>query len=131
MDQIRQQIGLEYTLKMAITNNRRIAMNHTILERQPPREIMPGFHGRLVHSDNMTFVHWNIDAGASLPEHAHMHEQVVNVISGEFELTVNGETQLLKPKQVVCIPSNASHSGRALTDCYIIDVFYPVREDYR
>jgi quercetin dioxygenase-like cupin family protein len=106
-------------------------MNHTILERQPPREIMPGFHGRLVHSDNMTFVHWNIDAGASLPEHAHMHEQVVNVISGEFELTVDGETQVLKPKQVVCIPSNASHSGRALTDCYIIDVFYPIREDYR
>lgn len=23
------------------------------------------------------------------------------------------------------------HSGRALTDCRVIDVFYPVREDYR
>jgi hypothetical protein len=23
------------------------------------------------------------------------------------------------------------HSGKALTKCYIIDPFYPVREDYR
>lgn len=92
---------------------------------------MPGFHGRMVHSDKMTFAYWNIDAGASLPEHSHMHEQVVNVISGQFELTVNGITRKLGPKQVVCIPSNALHSGKAITDCYIIDVFYPVREDYR
>ena len=106
-------------------------MNLTTLEQQTPREIMPGFHGRLVHSYNMTFVHWDIDAGASLPEHSHMHEQVVNVISGQFELTVDGETQVIKPKQVVCIPSNAAHSGKALTDCYIIDVFHPIREDYR
>ena len=106
-------------------------MNHIKLKDQAPREIMPGFHGKLVHSDQMTFVHWKIDAGAELPEHAHVHEQVVNVIEGEFELIVNGESQLLKPREVVCIPSNASHSGRAITDCYIIDVFYPIREDYR
>lgn len=92
---------------------------------------MPGFHGRLVHSDNMTFAYWTIDAGASLPEHSHMHEQVVNVITGEFELTVSGETKQLSSNEVACIPSNALHSGKAITDCYILDVFYPVREDYR
>lgn len=108
-----------------------MTMNHTDLTSLEPREIMPGFKGRLVHSDNMTFVHWDISKGASLPEHSHMHEQVVNVISGEFELTVDGESQILKPKDVVCIPSDAGHSGQALTDCYIIDVFYPIREDYR
>ena len=106
-------------------------MNHVQLNTLEPREIMPGFHGRLVHSDNMTFVHWNIDKGASLPEHFHQHEQVVNVISGEFELIVDGESQTLQPRDVVCIPSNAKHSGKALTNCYIIDVFYPTREKYR
>ena len=60
-----------------------------------------------------------------------MHEQVVNVLRGEFELTVDGETKHLKPNDVACIPSNAVHSGKAITDCYILDVFYPVREDYR
>ncbi len=106
-------------------------MNYTELNKQSSREIMPGFHGKFVHSDNMTFVHWKIDAGAALPEHAHLHEQVVNVIEGEFELIVDGESRTLKPRQVACIPGHAKHSGRALTDCYIVDVFYPVREDYR
>lgn len=106
-------------------------MNHFEVQSIQAKEIMPGFHGRMVHSDKMTFAYWNIDAGASLPEHSHMHEQVVNVISGQFELTVNGNTRMLGPKQVVCIPSKALHSGKAITDCYIIDVFCPVREDYR
>ncbi len=85
----------------------------------------------MVHSDNMTFAHWHIDAGAPLPEHSHMHEQVVNVITGEFELTVDGVTEIIGAGEVAIVPSNAIHSGKALKDCYIIDVFYPVRKDYR
>ena len=106
-------------------------MKQVNLQDLEKREIMPGFHGRMVHSDNMSFVYWDINAGALLPEHSHMHEQVVNVITGEFELVVNGESQTLGPMEVACIPSSAIHSGKAITDCYIIDVFYPVREDYR
>jgi len=101
------------------------------LEQIEPREIMPGFSGKLVHSANMTFAHWEIKKGAPLPEHSHHHEQVVNMIEGEFELTVEGEKHLLKAPAVFIIPSNAKHTGRAITDCKVIDVFYPIREDYR
>jgi len=79
----------------------------------------------------MTFAHWKITAGATLPEHAHVHEQVVNMIEGVFELTISGETRKLNQGSVAIIPSKALHSGKALTDCRIIDVFYPIREDYR
>lgn len=95
------------------------------------KELVPGFAGRFIHTENLTFAFWEIKAGSSLPEHSHLHEQVVNMIDGEFELTVNGETQILRPNVVVIIPPNTKHSGRAITDCNIIDVFYPVREDYR
>ncbi len=95
------------------------------------REIFPGFKVHFVHSANMTFAHWTIKAGALLPEHAHRHEQVVNMIQGEFELTLSGETRRLGPGCVAIIPSNALHSGKAITDCRIIDAFYPIREDYR
>jgi len=46
-------------------------------------------------------------------------------------MTVNGQTQVCEAGGIVTIPPNALHSGKALTDCYIIDVFRPVREDYK
>jgi quercetin dioxygenase-like cupin family protein len=103
-------------------------MNWSEIEEQTP---IPGFHGKVQHSGSMSFVLWRIDAGALLPEHRHVHEQVVNVYEGTFELTVDGVTQICGPGSVAAIPSNALHSGKALTDCRILDVFSPVREDYR
>lgn len=95
------------------------------------RETFPGFKVHFVHSANMTFAHWKIEAGALLPQHSHPHEQVVNMIEGQFELTIDGATKLLGPDSVAIIPSHAVHSGRAVTPCWIIDAFYPIREDYR
>ncbi len=94
-------------------------------------EIVPGFRARFVHSGHMTLAYWNITAGASLPDHAHPHEQIVNIIEGEFEFTLDGDKRILKAGSVVNIPSNVKHSGKAITNCKIIDAFYPVREDYR
>lgn len=101
------------------------------LEDLPAKQPFPGFKVRFVHSATMTFAHWAIESGAVLPEHSHPHEQVANVIQGEFELTIDGKSQQLGPGSIGIIPSNAKHSGRAITHCHIIDVFYPIREDYR
>ncbi|MBU6401765.1 MAG: cupin domain-containing protein [Verrucomicrobia bacterium] len=101
------------------------------LDERKAREVFPGFSGRFVHSAHMTFVHWTVEAGAVFPRHAHPHEQVVNLIDGEFELTVGGETRKLGPRSIAVIPANVEHAGRALTACRILDVFYPIREDYR
>jgi quercetin dioxygenase-like cupin family protein len=79
----------------------------------------------------MTFVYWFIDAGAVMPEHGHPHEQVVNVLEGEFDLIVEGKTYEAKPGFVAILPSNAKHGGKAKTNVRILDVFYPVRDDYR
>ena len=105
-------------------------MSFIDLSRIDAEELIPGFSVRFVHSENMTFAHWEIEQDAELPEHSHMHEQVAHVTHGEFELTVDGETKVLGPGTVAVIPSNAVHSGRAVTACRILDVFYPVREDY-
>lgn len=96
-----------------------------------PRQLMPGFQGRLVHTENVTLAFWEIDADAVLPEHQHPHEQTAIVQEGRFEMTFAGETRILKPGDVAVIPGDTPHSGRALTRCQIIDVFQPVREDYR
>jgi quercetin dioxygenase-like cupin family protein len=56
---------------------------------------------------------------------------VTNVIEGVFDLTIERETVRLESGSVVIIPPNAVHHGRSVTKCRIIDVFHPVREDYR
>ena len=101
------------------------------LDTLPVREVFPGFHGRFVHSDSMTLAYWNIDEGAMAPAHAHPHEQVVTMQEGELELVVGGATHHLRAGDIVPIPGNVVHSARALTACRVLDVFSPVREDYR
>ena len=95
------------------------------------KQMLPGFYARMHHTENMTVSFWDIDAGASLPEHSHPHEQITTIIRGTFEMTVAGEKKVIEPGFMVVIPSHAMHSAIALTDCHIMDVFYPVREDYR
>jgi quercetin dioxygenase-like cupin family protein len=76
-------------------------------------------------------MYWKIDAGAAVPEHSHMHEQVATVLQGVFELTIDGETALLEPGRVAVIPPHAKHSGHAVTYCELLDVFLPEREEYK
>jgi len=94
-------------------------------------ELLPGFSVKFIHSEKMTLAYWDIRAGSVLPEHSHPHEQVAaQVMSGQFELTLEGESKVMKAGDVAVIPSNAVHSGKAITDCQLLDVFSPVREDY-
>ncbi len=94
-------------------------------------DMIPGFKVRFVHGESMTLAYWDVNKGAELPEHSHAHEQICNVISGQFELVIQGQSTVLKAGDVGVIPSHAVHSGKALTHCKIIDAFHPVREDYR
>lgn len=106
-------------------------MPFTTLSDLTAREPVPGYRARFVHSATMTCAYWDVDAGAALPEHAHPHEQIAHVLEGEFELTVGGEVRVLTRGTVAVIPSNVPHSGRAITACRLLDVFHPVREEYR
>ncbi len=103
----------------------------TNIQEIEPKEIMPGFHARFVHTENMTVSFWQIEKNSVLQVHAHPHEQVSQVLEGRFELTIAGETKVMEPGDIASIPSGATHSGRALTYCRIMDIFSPAREDYK
>ena len=101
------------------------------VEELKSREVFPGHHARIIHGDHMTIVYWRIDAGATVPEHSHAHEQIVNVLSGRYELTVADKPLTLDAGMVAVVPSGVRHSGRAITNAQLLDAFHPVREDYR
>jgi quercetin dioxygenase-like cupin family protein len=44
---------------------------------------------------------------------------------------VEGVEHIIEPGSVVVIPPHAKHYGTSITDCRLLDVFCPVREDYK
>jgi quercetin dioxygenase-like cupin family protein len=106
-------------------------MKTITMANAPARELFPGYRARLVHSDRMTFSYVDVDAGASFAEHDHPHEQVIHLLEGDFEVTVDGETHLMKAGEVAIVPPHARHRGTAITKCRILDAFAPARDDYQ
>lgn len=101
------------------------------LRQLTEKEQIKGFHGRAIHTGTMSFLYWSVDAGASIPMHSHLHEQVAHVLKGRFELTIADETKALEPGTVAVIPPHLPHGGKAVTDCELLDVFSPERDDYK
>lgn len=93
-------------------------------------QIWDGISGPVFHSDQATLGHFTIEAGCDLPGHSHPHEQWTNVIEGEFDFTIDGESTVMRAGMTAYIPSNIVHSAKAITQCKVIDCFIPVREDF-
>jgi quercetin dioxygenase-like cupin family protein len=92
-------------------------------------ERLPGWYGRYFHSPSMTFAHYDFKRGSSIHEHFHPQEEVYEVIEGELELIIDGESQVARPGLVGIVPSNVRHSVKALTDGRAIIVDYPLRTE--
>jgi len=96
-----------------------------------PFEVVPGIVGRIIHTDKMSLSFFEISKGSVLPEHHHFHEQTSYIQEGEFQFTVNGKTKVVTAGNYINIAGDTPHSALALTDCKVIDVFVPCREDYK
>jgi quercetin dioxygenase-like cupin family protein len=96
------------------------------LEAREPR---PGWRGRFFHSASMTFGYWEVAAGSWVHEHSHPNEEVWNIIEGEFEITVDGVTQLAGAGCAVVVPADTRHGVRALTEGRAIVVDHPLRAE--
>ena len=97
----------------------------------PSKEIIKGITGHYVHGSGMTFGYVEIKAGSNLPVHQHVHEQITYILDGHLDMVIGGKPCSLKAGMYYVIPSNTPHGATAPVDCKVIDVFNPVREDYR
>ena len=72
------------------------------------------------------------EAHAVVQPHCHPHEQIGVLLEGELTFTIGGQTRTLQPGEMWRIPGNVVHSAVAGDrPVKALDVFHPIREDYR
>lgn len=106
--------------------------NHFIFGASQEREVvqdgitrqMLGFNGQL-----MMVKVW-FEEGAIGYVHEHYHAQVSYVESGEFEVNVDGEIQLLVAGDSFFIPPHIEHGAVCKKAGVLLDMFSPAREDF-
>ena len=94
-------------------------------------EIAPGVTIRTMWGDRVMMSLVETAPNAVVPNHNHPHEQAGIMVQGGFEMTIGGETRLLRAGDAYVIPGGVEHSvkcgdGWALA----LDIFSPPREDY-
>jgi mannose-6-phosphate isomerase-like protein (cupin superfamily) len=90
---------------------------------------LPGWHGRLFHSQHMTFAYWDIDDGAApLHEHFHPQEEVWHVVEGEVVLVIDGTEYVVTAGSAAVVPPDVPHAARPLGACRVVVADTPRRD---
>jgi quercetin dioxygenase-like cupin family protein len=73
-----------------------------------------------------------LEPNAVVARHSHPHEQLGVIIRGSMTLEVDGTDHLLEEMDAYTLPGGVEHEGIAGPEgTLVLDVFRPVREDYR
>ena len=92
----------------------------------------PGVNLRAIAGNGLMISVVDLDEGGIVPDHEHSHEQMGYLLSGRLEFTIDGITRTLGPGDAWRIPGGVRHSARAVDGPAVaLDVFHPVRDDYR
>jgi quercetin dioxygenase-like cupin family protein len=94
--------------------------------------VRPGVKRKVYHAAGGTLVLNHLEPGHSPKPHFHPHEQIVYILRGEAEFTVNAKAFNLHSGSLLTIPPNAEHFARVTGKETLVnlDVFIPRREDY-
>jgi quercetin dioxygenase-like cupin family protein len=83
------------------------------------------------YNDQMMLVKIEFEAGCDGGgRHAHPHTQSSMVVSGVFEVTIDGVTQTLRAGDGFCVAPNRMHGAVCIEAGTLIDAFSPLREDF-
>lgn len=95
-------------------------------------DLFPGVSIKSTAGKDLMLSVVTFEPGSAVPDHAHPHEQMGFLVSGRLEFTIGGQTRLLGPGDAWSIPGGVVHRVRALDGPAVaLDVFHPVRDDYR
>ncbi len=81
--------------------------------------------------DRMLLAEITLREGSLVPPHSHHHEQIGYLMKGQLEFTIGGGKTVVSAGDGYTIAGGVTHSALALVDSVAIEVFSPVREEYR
>ena len=94
--------------------------------------IFPGVQIRTCAGDKIMMSLVEFEPRAVVEEHSHPHEQTGMMLSGRAVFVIGGVEKTLGPGDFYLIPGNVRHRVYALDEAVrVLDVFHPVREEYR
>jgi quercetin dioxygenase-like cupin family protein len=96
-----------------------------------PLELAPGVTMRPLFGEGAMLNLLEFEPGARVETHQHPHEQLGYVLEGTLVLAIDGVEHTLAPGGGYQIPGDTPHSAWSEGRCLVLDVFQPVREDYR
>ncbi len=94
--------------------------------------IFPGVEIRTTAGERMLLSVVHFEPGSVVEPHMHPHEQMGLLLEGKLEFTIGAVTRIVGPGDKWRIPGGVLHHVKALDGPAVaLDVFSPVREDYR
>ena len=95
-------------------------------------QIFPGVTIYTAAGEQMMLSYVELEPGAVVEGHSHPHEQVGMLLEGEAHFFVGDEDQVLRVGDMYRIPGGVPHRVVASEKgAKALDIFHPVREDYR
>lgn len=95
-------------------------------------QVFPGVDLFTAAGDQIMLSLVEFEPHATVPAHSHPHEQMGLLLEGELTFTIGGQEHLVRTGQMWRIPGGVVHKAVAGDrPVKALDVFHPVREDYR
>lgn len=106
---------------------------YTLHQREgSPHHLFPGVDIRTFAGENIMLSYVEFEPHAVVEMHSHPHEQMGMLLEGELEFIIGDERKVLKPGDMWRIPGGVEHSAIAGDQRVVaLDVFHPIRDDYR
>jgi quercetin dioxygenase-like cupin family protein len=102
------------------------------IEQIPSFRLTEGVSGKPLFGEGAMLNLVELEPGAVVQRHSHPHEQMGVILRGSMTLAVEGEDHVLSEMDAYTLPGGVEHEGIAGAEgALVLDVFRPVREDYR
>ena len=97
----------------------------------PVEQVAEGIKRQMVIGQRVMVCRFTFDPFVVTDVHSHPHEQITMVVKGKVRFTIDGQTVIAAPGDVLHFPPDNRHGATMLDEeVVLLDIFSPIREDF-